>query len=404
MVDLTVCKSCSAPVAPGHAFCPRCGAALGVTESASGQVGAAGAGEPSSDAKGASIGPNDPRLAAQGVAPPQTDSPAAGPAASAAPETIDVGEVRRSTARDNAVRAAAAAREAAAKAAAAREAAAKAAAEKVAAVNAARDTEAEMDSDEGTGPAPEPVVPGGARASDRILMPSATNRTLGSIGAGRPGGPLAAPTSVPSSAQAPNLASGSKPTLVPAPDAGAVAGRSGGLAAGRTPPATPVVPLTMSDRIRTTLASIAAEPKAELTATGLTALGGALALVSFALPWAGDNGLGVGTVDIHPRSGAWAFDTAAGWPLFVIAAVLLAAILASDKLEELLPALAPIIRRLTETAAPMLLGGILLGVGVVYQTLPWGCGGGIALLALGAVLLIAGSIVGLFFPAGQRRD
>ena len=117
MVDLTVCKSCSAPVAPGHAFCPRCGAALGVTESASGQVGAAGAGEPSSDAKGASIGPNDPRLAAQGVAPPQTDSPAAGPAASAAPETIDVGEVRRSTARDNAVRAAAAAREAAAKAA-----------------------------------------------------------------------------------------------------------------------------------------------------------------------------------------------------------------------------------------------------------------------------------------------
>jgi peptidoglycan/LPS O-acetylase OafA/YrhL len=88
----------------------------------------------------------------------------------------------------------------------------------------------------------------------------------------------------------------------------------------------------------------------------------------------------------------------------VIAAVLLAAILASDKLEELLPALAPIIRRLTETAAPMLLGGILLGVGVVYQTLPWGCGGGIALLALGAVLLIAGSIVGLFFPAGQRRD
>ncbi len=149
------------------------------------------------------------------------------------------------------------------------------------------------------------------------------------------------------------------------------------------PPALPVVPLTTSDRIKATLASIAAEPKAELAATGLTALGGALALVSFALPWAGDNGLGVGTVDIHPRPDAWAFDTAAGWPLFLMAAVMLAVILASDKLEELMPGLAPTIRRLTESALPMLLGGILLGVGLLYLLLPWGCGGGISLLVTG---------------------
>jgi len=28
MIELMACKSCSAPITPGHAFCPRCGAAL----------------------------------------------------------------------------------------------------------------------------------------------------------------------------------------------------------------------------------------------------------------------------------------------------------------------------------------------------------------------------------------
>jgi hypothetical protein len=161
--------------------------------------------------------------------------------------------------------------------------------------------------------------------------------------------------------------------------------------------------MTTSEKIKVTLASMAAEPKSELAATCLTALGGALALVGFALPWTAENGLGVGTVDIHPRPGAWAFDTAAGWPLFLIAALLLASILASDKLEELMPGLAVTIRRLTEVAVPMLLGAILLGVSLLYVTLPWGFGGGIVLVTLGATLLIAGSIVGLFFPAGERR-
>ena len=155
--------------------------------------------------------------------------------------------------------------------------------------------------------------------------------------------------------------------------------------------------------MRATLASIAAEPKAELAATGLTALGGAFALISFFLPWTAENGLGIGTIDLDPRPGAWAVDTPAGWPLFLIAAILLTAIIASDKIEELMPALAPTIRRLTEATIPMLLGGILLGTALLYLTLPWGCGRGIAVLTIGAVLLIAGSIVGLFFPAGERR-
>jgi hypothetical protein len=151
------------------------------------------------------------------------------------------------------------------------------------------------------------------------------------------------------------------------------------------------------------LASLAAEPRGELAATVLTALGGTLALVSFFLPWAGANGLAIGTIDVSPRPGAWAFDTPGGWPLFFLFGVLAASIVASYKLEELMPGLAPTIRRLTEVTVPMLLGGILLGVGLMYLTLPWGCGSGPALLALGGAVLIAGSTVGLFFASGEHR-
>lgn len=370
MVEPAVCKSCSAPITPGDDFCPRCGVVLATTEAATGQSAIEAASWPFEEA-GAPSGPDDPRVHVPEGRP------------------VDIEGAQRSTARDTAARAAAAAREAVSQAAA----------EKAAAVNAAPDEEAETDPEAASGPAPEPAAQDAGKISDRILTPSASYRTLGSIGAGRPAGAVAAWTPV----QVATPASGPTPALAPAPDTRPVASRSGATVAGAMPPASPTVPLTTSERVKATLASIAAEPKAELAATGLTALGGAFALVSFALPWAGDNGLGVGTVDIHPRPGAWAFDTAAGWPLFLIAAVLLAAILASDKLEELMPALAPTIRRLTESAVPMLLGGILLGVGLLYLTLPWGCGGGITLLTLGAILLIAGSIVGLFFPAAARR-
>ena len=360
MVELTVCKSCSAPIAPGHALCPGCGAALDATE----------------------------------AAPEPT-----------APEPTAVDDLQRATAREAAAWAAAVAREAAAQAAAAT----------AAAVNAIPDIEAEGDADSGVGLTPGPVAVDDARTSDRYLAPSATYRTLGSIGGGRPdiagrpdgggrpAGIVPGPRGpVPAAAPRPSPAIAPIPVPAPAHD-GALAGRSAPFGAEAMGPASPGVPVTASDRIRATLASIAAEPKAELVATGLTALGGAFALISFFLPWTADNGLGIGTIDLHPRPGAWAFDTAAGWPLFLFAAILLASILASDKLEELMPGLAPTIRRLTEVAMPMLLGGVLLGAGLMYQMLPWGCGGGIALLLLGAVLLIAGSIVGLFYPAQERR-
>lgn len=336
MQEIAVCRSCSAPITPGFDFCPRCGTAL------------------------------------RSVEPP---------AASA--------DARPGAANDLAARAAAVAREAAAQAAAA----------EVAAVNAARDSalaEAEL-SHAGLPDADVPAVPSPGTAPafdrptpDRLLAPSATNRTLGSIGAGRPTSTPAVPIQAALAAAAADavVTSGPGPSSPVAADPAWSA---------------PVAPLTKSERIKATLASIAAEPKTELAATGLTALGGAFALVSFALPWAAENGLGVGTIDLNPRAGAWAFDTPAGWPLFLISALMLALILASDKLEELMPGLAPTIRRLTETTVPMLLGGLLLGVSFLYLTLPWGCGEGLVLLAVGALLLIAGSIVGLFFPAGQRR-
>jgi hypothetical protein len=153
---------------------------------------------------------------------------------------------------------------------------------------------------------------------------------------------------------------------------------------------------------RAVLASFAGESTAELAATCLAAVGGTLALVSFFMPWAAGNGIAIGTVDVDPRPGAWAFDTPAGWPLVLLFVVLAAAIVASYKLDVLLPGLASPIKRLTSVVAPMLLGGIMLGVSLMYLTLPWGCGDGPVLFGVGGGILVASSIVALFAPAGTR--
>ena len=131
----------------------------------------------------------------------------------------------------------------------------------------------------------------------------------------------------------------------------------------------------------------------------LTGLGGALALISFFLPWAPDNGIAIGATGNQPRPGAWAFDTPAGWPLFFITLLLLVSVAAGDRAQQLMPGLASTIRRLTWIVAPMALGSGLLGVALLYLTLPWGYGGGLVTLTVGAGLLIAGSIVALFFPS-----
>jgi hypothetical protein len=368
-------------------------AAEGAAEAESAEP-VAEADEPTTEAAADEVG--DPRLAAlRGASSPTAPSDElqamatiqATPLGQAQAGRSPEDDAQRRTARDASVEAAAAAREAAARAAA----------EKVAAVNAALAAESEFDVDFGADTARTALADEGAQASGRYLAPSATHQTLSSIGAGRPAAASIGPTG-------PAVATAYVPPRTPAPvqGAGLLMGRAVPSAAGR-PPVPTVVPITTADRIKATLASIAAEPKSELVVTGLTALGGAIGLVSFFLPWTAQNGMGVGTVDAHPRPGAWAFDTAGGWPIFLITVILLGLILASDRVEELVPALAPTIRRLTEVVLPMLLGGTLLGVGLLYQLLPWGCGGGILPLMFGAVLLVAGSIVGLFFPAGERR-
>jgi len=383
VVELTECTSCSAPMSLGQAVCVRCGTVQPVVEPAA--VGASAT--------------EDPRIAAfrralatePVAAPVEVDATVSDDQDPAAPVPPSESENPQPWTAANAAARAATAREAAAKAVA--QVLAQAAAASASGDDDAGDPGVEPDNAIEPRATVEPVADPGAATSDRYLAPS-TSRSLGAIGAARPApAPLASASPVPGAVPAPGQA----------PEARPLAG-GGPVAAQPVSSARPVVPMTTSEKIKVTLASMAAEPKSELAATGLTALGGALVLVGFALPWTADNGLGVGTVDIHPRPGAWAFDTAAGWPLFLIAALLLASILASDKLEELMPGLAVTIRRLTEVAVPMLLGAILLGVSLLYVTLPWGFGGGIVLVTLGATLLIAGSMVGLFFPAGERKD
>jgi hypothetical protein len=45
----------------------------------------------------------------------------------------------------------------------------------------------------------------------------------------------------------------------------------------------------------------------------------------------------------------------------------------------------------------MIVGGLFLGVALLYWTLPWGFGTGIFVLTLGAGLLIAGAITALWY-------
>ena len=385
MADITVCGSCSAPVSPTDLSCPRCGSIL--------------PGDPVGGTAGIADGVAAAVVGVGQAAEGDSGAPSGAPSG--------VATIKREAAREAAARAAVAGAEAA------RQAAARAAAERMVARAAAEasdaenriEPEAESEPVPGFEPAnespvaavPAPALQSAESESEQAhyLAPS-MSRTLGSIGGGRPDvaalrqaqtlpEPPSAPASIPS-ALAP-------PPAAPVPVATRLA---------RPAPPVPELPATTWARMKVKLASISSEPKSELAATALVALGGAVATVSFFLPWAAQNGMAVGVMGSNPRPNAWAFDTPAGWPLFFVTAALMALVLGSDQLEELLPGVARVVRRLTETVAPMLLGGIYMGVAIVYRTVPWQTGSGLSFLALGAVLLVAGSIVGLFFPAGDR--
>jgi len=137
---------------------------------------------------------------------------------------------------------------------------------------------------------------------------------------------------------------------------------------------------------------------AELVAFGLSVAGAALGLASLLLPWTGVSGIGVGTTKLGAAS-QWAFAMPAGIPLLLVTALILGGIAGSDWAQVKLPKLASLIARVTDTILPMILGGLYLGVALMYVTLPWGYGMGIVVLLIAAALLVAGSVVCIFFPS-----
>jgi hypothetical protein len=156
------------------------------------------------------------------------------------------------------------------------------------------------------------------------------------------------------------------------------------------------------------IASAATEHKdsvTELVSFGLVAAGAAVGIASLFLPWADTLGLGIGNYVLstqHPAANAWGWDMPAAWPLFLISLLVLGAVSGSDVSQTRLPNLAAVIRQVTDFILPMLLGGLYVGVFLLYVTLPGGFGIGLIMLFLGACSLIVGSAMTLFSGGTQR--
>jgi hypothetical protein len=142
------------------------------------------------------------------------------------------------------------------------------------------------------------------------------------------------------------------------------------------------------------------ESTRELVAFALSAAGAALGIASFFLPWTGVTGIGVGTTGEKIAPNQWAFAMPAGIPLLLITILVLSAVAGSDRIQIEVPRFATGIARITDLILPMILGGLYLGVVLLYVTLPssFGYGMGIVILMVSAVLLIAGSVVSIFYP------
>ena len=157
-------------------------------------------------------------------------------------------------------------------------------------------------------------------------------------------------------------------------------------------------PNTGSPPVGEDAATPRSEPVQELVAFGLSVAGAALGIASFFLPWTGVSGVGIGTTQAGATN-QWAFAMPAGIPLLLLTALILGGIAGSDRAQLELPKFAPVIARVTDTILPMILAGLYLGVVLLYPTLPWGYGMGIVVLLVAAGLLVAGSIVCIFFPS-----
>ena len=138
------------------------------------------------------------------------------------------------------------------------------------------------------------------------------------------------------------------------------------------------------------------ESTQELVAFGLVAAGTVVGIASLILPWAASNGIGIGTTGSSPPPNGSGWLMPASMPLFLLSGLVLGAASGSDRAKERLPNLAAIIGRVTDSIMPMVLGGLYVGVFLLYLTLPWGCGMGAFALLFGGVLLLAGATVTLF--------
>jgi hypothetical protein len=139
----------------------------------------------------------------------------------------------------------------------------------------------------------------------------------------------------------------------------------------------------------------------ELIAFGLEAAGAVLGIASLFLPWANEQGIGIGNYSIGappPDQLGWGMPSAV--PLFLISLLILGAASGSDISQAKLPDLAAQIRQVTDIVLPMILGGLYLGVFLLYFTLPGphAYGVGTVVLLLAGCLLIASGVTSLFFP------
>jgi hypothetical protein len=65
----------------------------------------------------------------------------------------------------------------------------------------------------------------------------------------------------------------------------------------------------------------------------------------------------------------------------------------------------PFIGRVTGVIMPMILGGLYVGVALLYLTFPFGSGAGIFFVLLAGCLLISGAIVSMFTtPDSPAKD
>jgi hypothetical protein len=139
----------------------------------------------------------------------------------------------------------------------------------------------------------------------------------------------------------------------------------------------------------------------ELIAFGLVAAGSVLGIASLFMPWANQQGIGIGNYSLGtPPPDQWGWGMPAALPLFLTSLLMVGAAAGSDASQVRLPNLAAPIRQVTDLILPMVLGGLYLGVFLLYLTLPGphAYGSGTVVLCLGGCLLIGGGVTALFFP------